>query len=88
MGDGNIHYYLFTPSEISKDEFLNIKHKVKSSIYDITAKLDGSFSAEHGIGVAKKQELQYYTSTVEIELMRVIKKSIDINNIMNPGKVL
>jgi len=88
VGDGNIHYYLFTPSEISKDEFLNIKHKVKSSIYDITAKLDGSFSAEHGIGVAKKQELQYYTSTVEIELMRVIKKSIDINNIMNPGKVL
>ena len=88
IGDGNIHYYLFKPQEISIDEFLNMKSKIKSSIYDITAKLDGSFSAEHGIGVAKKQELKYYTSEVEIELMKVIKKSLDPNNIMNPGKVL
>ena len=88
IGDGNIHYYLFKPQEVSIDEFLNMKSKIKSSIYDITAKLDGSFSAEHGIGVAKKQELKYYTSEVEIELMKVIKKSLDPNNIMNPGKVL
>ena len=88
IGDGNIHYYLFKPQEISIDEFLNMKSKIKSSIYDITADLDGSFSAEHGIGLAKKQELKDFSSKAEIELMKVIKKSLDPNNIMNPGKVL
>ena len=58
------------------------------NINDITAKLDGSFSAEHGVGLVKKQELKYYKSHVEIKLMREIKKTVDPNNIMNPGKVL
>jgi len=88
FGDGNIHYYLLKPPEMSVDKFLSMKPKIKSSIYDITSKLDGSFSAEHGIGKAKKQELKKYSSEVEIELMKVIKKSLDPNNIMNPGKVL
>jgi FAD/FMN-containing dehydrogenase len=57
-------------------------------ISDITSKLDGSFSAEHGIGKAKKQELKNYSSEAEIEIMKVIKKSLDPNNIMNPEKVL
>ncbi len=46
------------------------------------------FSAEHGVGLAKKQELEQYKSNVELKLMREIKKTIDPNNIMNPGKVL
>jgi FAD/FMN-containing dehydrogenase len=62
--------------------------EIKSSIYQITSELDGSFSAEHGIGLAKKQELKDFSSEAEIELMKVIKKSLDPNNIMNPGKVL
>ena len=88
VGDGNIHFYLFKPPEISVEKFLSMKPKIKSSIYNITSKLDGSFSAEHGIGKAKKQELKNYSSEVKIELMKVIKKSLDPNNIMNPGKVL
>ena len=48
----------------------------------------GSFSAEHGVGLAKKQELKKYKSHVELKLMREIKNTIDPNNIMNPGKVL
>ena len=49
---------------------------------------DGSFSAEYGVGLAKKQELKKYKSHAELKLMREIKKTIDPNNIMNPGKVL
>ena len=88
MGDGNIHYYLFKSPEDLKDKFLAMKNEIKSSIYQITSELDGSFSAEHGIGLAKKQELKDFSSEAEIELMKVIKKSLDPNNIMNPGKVL
>jgi FAD/FMN-containing dehydrogenase len=58
------------------------------SLNDISAKLHGSFSAEHGVGLAKKQELKQYKSHVELKLMREIKQTIDPNNIMNPGKVL
>jgi len=88
VGDGNIHYYLFKPEELSKNEFLSLKDEIKTSLYDITNQLDGSYSAEHGIGLAKKEELKKYSSKSEFELMNLIKKSIDPNNILNPGKVL
>jgi len=88
IGDGNIHYYLFEPKDGDTDNFLAKKSEIKTNINDITAKLHGSFSSEHGIGLAKKQELKQYKSSVEIKLMREIKKTIDPNNIMNPGKVL
>ena len=48
----------------------------------------GSFSAEHGIGRLKVEELQRYASTVELDLMRAVKRAFDPNGIMNPGKVL
>jgi len=88
IGDGNIHYYLFKSKEISKNEFINLKDQIKTSIYDVVIELDGSYSAEHGIGLAKRNELKKYSSKSEIELMKVVKKSLDPNNIMNPGKVL
>jgi len=88
IGDGNIHFYLFEPKDGDTDNFLAKKSKIKTNFNDITAKFHGSFSAEHGIGLAKKQELKHYKSRVEIKLMREIKKTIDPNNIMNPGKVL
>ena len=88
VGDGNIHYYFFKSTKTSKDEFLAMKNEIKSLVYKITAELDGSFSAEHGIGLAKKQELKDFSSEAEIDLMKVIKKSFDPNNIMNPGKIL
>jgi FAD/FMN-containing dehydrogenase len=88
IGDGNIHYYLFEPEDSDTDNFLAKKSEIKTNVNDITAKLHGSFSAEHGIGLAKKQELEQYKSHVEIKLMREIKRTIDPNNIMNPGKVL
>jgi FAD/FMN-containing dehydrogenase len=88
IGDGNIHFYLFEPKDGDTDNFLAQKSEIKTNINDITAKLHGSFSAEHGVGLAKKQELKQYKSSVELKLMREIKKTIDPNNIMNPGKVL
>jgi len=88
IGDGNIHYFLFEPIDGNTDNFLAKKSEIIANINDITAKLEGSFSAEHGVGLAKKQELQKYKSDVELKLMREIKKTIDPNNIMNPGKVL
>ncbi len=88
IGDGNIHYYLFEPEDGNTDNFLAKKSEILANINDITAKLDGSFSAEHGVGLAKKQELKKYKSHIEFKLMREIKKTIDPNNIMNPGKVL
>ena len=88
IGDGNLHYYLFNSKEESSNEFIKIKDKIKSLIYDLTMQLDGSYSAEHGIGQAKKSELKKYCSQTEIELMQLIKKSLDPKNIMNPGKVL
>jgi len=88
IGDGNIHFYLFEPKDGDTDNFLAKKSEIIANINDITAKLDGSFSAEHGVGLAKKQELKKYKSHVELKLMREIKKTIDPNNIMNPGKVL
>lgn len=88
IGDGNIHYYLFEPEDGNTDNFLAKKSEITTNINDILAKLDGSFSAEHGVGLSKKQELKKYKSHVELKLMREIKKTIDPNNIMNPGKVL
>jgi len=88
IGDGNIHFYLFEPKGGNSDNFLSIKSQIKTNINDITAKLDGSFSAEHGVGLTKKQDLKQYKSHIELKLMREIKKTLDPNNIMNPGKVL
>jgi FAD/FMN-containing dehydrogenase len=87
IGDGNIHFYLLKSKNDSTDNFLSKKSEITSKINDIIYKLDGSFSAEHGVGVLKKSELRLYKSNSEIKLMEQIKKTLDPNNIMNPGKV-
>ena len=88
IGDGNLHYYLFNSPELPSNEFYDLRDKIKASVYDLTMQMDGSFSAEHGIGLAKKSELIKYSSQSEVELMKLIKKSLDPKNIMNPRKVL
>ncbi len=57
-------------------------------MHDLVAQYGGSFSAEHGVGRLKREELLRYKSPVAIELMRAIKQAIDPKGIMNPGKVL
>ena len=79
---------MFKTKDDDTDNFLAKKSEITTNINDITAKLHGSFSAEHGVGLAKKQELKQYKSHIELILMREITQTIDQNNIMNPGKVL
>ncbi len=88
IGDGNLHYYLFNSPELHSNEFYGLRDVIKTSVYDITMQMDGSFSAEHGIGLAKKSELIKYSPQSEVDLMKLIKKSLDPKNIMNPSKVL
>lgn len=88
IGDGNIHLNLSQPPEMNGDEFFSRWHEVTDIVHEIADELDGSFSAEHGIGLLKLREMTRYKSPVELEMMRSIKAAWDPDNIMNPGKVL
>jgi FAD/FMN-containing dehydrogenase len=61
---------------------------VKRAIHDLVQDFGGSFSAEHGIGRLKVGELERYASPVELDLMRALKRTLDPNGILNPGKVI
>lgn len=82
VGDGNLHYNVALPSGSADGE------AVTTAIYEIVDQLGGSFSAEHGVGRLKRQYLPKYRGASEIELMRTLKKALDPNNILNPGKVI
>jgi len=58
------------------------------SVYDVVNGLNGSISAEHGLGVLKRDEIKRYKSELELDLMRTVKRALDPQGIMNPGKVL
>ncbi len=88
LGDGNIHFNLTQPQGAATEEFLAFTKQVNSQIHDLAAELDGSFSAEHGIGQLKKGELRKYRAQVELALMKAVKQALDPQGIMNPGKVL
>ena len=88
MGDGNIHYNLSCPINYPEDLFIKQWSRNKRIIYDLIMKLNGSFSAEHGIGKLKLSELNDYGNPVYIESMQAIKRTFDPKNIMNPGKVI
>jgi FAD/FMN-containing dehydrogenase len=88
LGDGNLHYNAFIPGRDRSDARARDAHDVTDVVYDIVHRYHGSFSAEHGVGLAKTAELRRYKSSVEIGLMRTLKHALDPHNIMNPGKVL
>ena len=88
IGDGNIHYNLTQPRDISKNEFMSYSSDLNRVVHDLVAEMDGSISAEHGIGLIKKSELNHYASPVKMKIMRSIKAALDPNNIMNPGKII
>ncbi|WP_025899398.1 FAD-binding oxidoreductase [Sneathiella glossodoripedis] len=88
LGDGNLHYNPLQPIDMDKQDFLNKWEEVSRVVHDITHELDGSISAEHGIGRMKKNEIARYKSPIEINLMRKIKQALDPDNLLNPGKVL
>jgi len=88
IGDGNAHYNLNQPGNITGESFLRHKENLNRIVHDIATDLKGSISAEHGIGRLKREELVHYKSPIALNVMRSIKSAIDPKNIMNPGKVL
>jgi FAD/FMN-containing dehydrogenase len=88
LGDGNIHYNVSQPVGGNAADFLAQWHEVNAVVFAIVMRMGGSISAEHGIGVLKRDELPDVKDKVAIELMRGIKAMLDPLGIMNPGKVL
>jgi FAD/FMN-containing dehydrogenase len=88
LGDGNIHYNVSQPIGARSADFLARWHEVNAVVFEIVLRMGGSISAEHGIGVLKRDELPEVKDKVAIELMRAIKSTLDPLGIMNPGKVL
>src|SRR5690242_1236684 len=88
LGDGNIHYNVSQPIGGNTADFLGRWHEVNKVVFDIVIRMGGSISAEHGIGVLKRDELPDVKDKTAIELMRAFKAMLDPHGIMNPGKVL
>ncbi|HSK41320.1 MAG TPA: FAD-binding oxidoreductase [Arenibaculum sp.] len=88
VADGNIHFNLTQPEGADKATFLARWDEVNRAVHDLVMALDGSISAEHGIGTFKRDELPRVKSAVELDLMRLVKRSLDPEGLMNPGKVL
>jgi D-lactate dehydrogenase (cytochrome) len=88
VGDGNIHFNVSQPVGMDKQAFHAHWGEFNRIVHDLVAEMNGSFSAEHGIGQIKKAELRHYRSATELELMRTIKTALDPLGIMNPGKIL
>ena len=88
VGDGNIHFNLSQPVGADKEAFLGQWQKINRLVNNLLAEVGGSISAEHGIGKLKKDQLAEFRPDVEIDMMRRIKRALDPNNIMNPGKVV
>jgi FAD/FMN-containing dehydrogenase len=86
VGDGNLHFNVLPDAgTVSSADWAKPLYPV---LYDVVDALHGSFSAEHGIGQAKRDELRRYKSDVELAMMRTLKHAFDPMNLMNPGRIL
>jgi FAD/FMN-containing dehydrogenase len=89
LGDGNLHYNVQAPLGEDGARFLaNEEHRVNRIVFDTVATWGGSFSAEHGIGALKRDELARRKSPVALALMRQIKAALDPSGLLNPARVL
>lgn len=88
IGDGNLHLNILRPDEMSVKEFMHHGHEMSASIFEIVSEVSGSISAEHGVGLLKRDFLGYSRSPDEQALMRGLKTLFDPNQILNPGKLL
>ena len=87
LGDGNLHINILKPESWKKEDFIKECEKVNLVLFELIQKHEGSISAEHGIGLLKKNYLSYSCSPEEITLMKQIKTVFDPDNILNPGKI-
>ena len=88
LGDGNIHFNLSQPVGADKAAYLARWGHFNQIVHGIVADLGGSISAEHGVGMLKKNELPHYKDAVALDVMRTLKLALDPKNTLNPGKVL
>jgi FAD/FMN-containing dehydrogenase len=88
VGDGNIHYNITQPVGADKAEFLKRWDDMNDVIYKIVLKHGGSVSAEHGVGIVKRDYLPKIKDPVAYDLMKTLKRTLDPKGILNPGKVL
>jgi FAD/FMN-containing dehydrogenase len=87
-GDGNLHFNVNQRAGAEPAVFRAREPTLKRAVHDLVAELGGSFSAEHGIGRLKVEELERYAAPAELAAMRAIKHALDPRGILNPGKVL
>jgi FAD/FMN-containing dehydrogenase len=88
IGDGNIHFNVSQPAGADKAAFLARWQDVAAAVHEVVLRLGGSISAEHGIGQLKRDLMPAIKSPVELALMRDVKRLLDPNGILNPGKLL
>ena len=87
IGDGNLHVNALKPDDMTKEDFLARAKKADADLFELTTRYQGSVSAEHGIGLLKKEALAYSRSPAELTLFRGLKKVLDPAGLLNPGKI-
>ena len=87
IGDGNLHVDILKPEGMDKSDFIKKCKESDKTLFSVVNKFGGSISAEHGVGMLKKDYLHYSRSKEEISIMKSIKKIFDPDNILNPGKI-
>ena len=88
IGDGNLHLNILRPDSLDVDDFKRECEIVSEEVLSIVQDFGGSISAEHGVGLLKRDQLHFSRSPAEIATMVAMKRVFDPNGIMNPGKVL
>jgi len=88
IGDGNLHVNIMKPDDLDKAEFLRLTKQADHDLFDLVRRHAGSISAEHGIGLLKRDFLGYRRSPDELRLMAALKRAFDPQGLLNPGKVL
>ena len=88
IGDGNLHLNILKPEGVSIDEFYRRCHEISPQLFELVRARRGSISAEHGVGLLKKEFLEYSRSSADLKIMRALKSVLDPNGVMNPGKLL
>jgi len=88
IGDGNLHVNVMKPDAMDKADFLARTKDADRDMFDLVRRHAGSISAEHGIGLLKRDFLAYSRSPAELALMRALKTTLDPKGLLNPGKIL
>jgi FAD/FMN-containing dehydrogenase len=88
LGDGNLHYNVQAPAGTDAQAFLRDQEgAINALVYDMVDRYNGSISAEHGIGSLKREKLAHHKSPVALNAMRAIKRALDPDNLLNPGRI-